>query len=138
MNLLRNFCPRCLTFCSPDRLQKCRQTLGSLLRSTPWETPPHLNTVIKDNTRVAKQFDFVHCNALSKDCFPCLFQFRKDRLDEYGQRLVLRNGHLPEREVISGVGPLPVRQLRVRPPGQVPFPVRFCPSICVGFPASML
>jgi putative transposase len=41
-------------------------------------------------------------------------QFHKDRLDENGQRLVVRNGHLPEREVISGVGPIPVCQPRVR------------------------
>ena len=27
---------------------------------------------------------------------------------------MVRNGHLPEREVISGVGPIPVRQPRVR------------------------
>ena len=31
-----------------------------------------------------------------------------------GQRLVVRNGHLPKREVVSGVGPIPVRQPRVR------------------------
>ena len=30
------------------------------------------------------------------------------------QRLVVRNGHLPEREVVSGAGPIPVRQPRVR------------------------
>src|SRR3984893_5107518 len=41
-------------------------------------------------------------------------QFHKDRLDENGQRLVVRNGHLPEREVISGAGPIPVRQPRGR------------------------
>jgi putative transposase len=41
-------------------------------------------------------------------------QFHKDRLDENGQRLVVRNGHLPEREVISGAGRIPVRQPRVR------------------------
>ena len=28
--------------------------------------------------------------------------------------LVVRNGHLPEREVISGAGPIPVCQPRVR------------------------
>ena len=32
-------------------------------------------------------------------------QFHKDRLNENGQRLVVRNGHLPEREVVSGAGP---------------------------------
>ena len=41
-------------------------------------------------------------------------QLHKDRLDENGQRLVVRNGHLPEREVISGAGRIPVRQPRVR------------------------
>jgi len=41
-------------------------------------------------------------------------QFHKDRRDEHGQRLVVRNGHLPEREVVSGVGPIRVRQPRVR------------------------
>src|SRR6478672_4310675 len=41
-------------------------------------------------------------------------QFHKGRLDENGQRLVVRNGHLPEREVVSGVGPSRGRQPRVR------------------------
>src|SRR5260370_1475578 len=41
-------------------------------------------------------------------------QFHKDRRDENGQRLVVRNGHLPEREVVSGVGPIRIRQPRVR------------------------
>ena len=64
-------------------------------------------------------------------------QLHKDRLDENGQRLVVRNGHLPEREVISGAGPMPVCQPRVRHRDRGALPVRFCPSICVGFPASM-
>jgi transposase-like protein len=41
-------------------------------------------------------------------------QFHKDRRDENGQRLVVRNGHLPEREISSGIGPIKVRQPRVR------------------------
>jgi len=41
-------------------------------------------------------------------------QFHKDRLNENGQRLAVRNGHLPEREMISGAGRIPVRQPRVR------------------------
>jgi putative transposase len=40
-------------------------------------------------------------------------QFHKDRRDENGQRLVVRNGHLSEREIVSGVGPIKVRQPRV-------------------------
>ena len=41
-------------------------------------------------------------------------QVHKDRRDENGQRLVVRNGHLPEREISSGIGPIKVRQPRVR------------------------
>ena len=33
--------------------------------------------------------------------------------DESGHRLVVRNGHLPERKLVTGVGPVPVRQPRV-------------------------
>jgi transposase-like protein len=35
-------------------------------------------------------------------------------VDEAGRRLVVRNGHLPERALVTGVGPVPVRQPRVR------------------------
>ncbi len=35
-------------------------------------------------------------------------------VDAAGRRLVVRNGHLPEREVLTGVGPLPVKKPRVR------------------------
>jgi transposase-like protein len=37
-----------------------------------------------------------------------------ERLDEQGRRLVVRNGHLPAREVLTGAGPLQVQQPRVR------------------------
>ena len=36
------------------------------------------------------------------------------RRDEQGRRLVVRNGSLPEREILTGAGKLPVRQPRVR------------------------
>jgi putative transposase len=36
-----------------------------------------------------------------------------DLLDADGHRLVVRNGHKDEREILTGVGPLPVRQPRV-------------------------
>lgn len=35
-------------------------------------------------------------------------------LDEEGHRLVVRNGHLPERKLVTGIGPVNVRQPRVR------------------------
>jgi len=38
----------------------------------------------------------------------------RDRRDEAGRRLVVCNGHLPTREILTGAGPLEVRQPRVR------------------------
>jgi transposase-like protein len=35
-------------------------------------------------------------------------------LDASGRQTVVRNGYLPEREILTGVGPLPIRQPRVR------------------------
>ncbi len=37
-----------------------------------------------------------------------------DRRDEQGKRLVVRNGYKPTREILTGAGPLQVRQPRVR------------------------
>ncbi len=36
------------------------------------------------------------------------------RVDERGRRAVVRNGHLPEREILTGVGPVPVKVPKVR------------------------
>jgi transposase-like protein len=36
------------------------------------------------------------------------------RVDDEGRRLVVRNGHLPERQIVTGAGPLEIRQPRVR------------------------
>ncbi len=36
---------------------------------------------------------------------------------EDGRARVVRHGHLPEREVMTGIGPVPVRQPRVRDRG---------------------
>ncbi|QEG02384.1 Transposase, Mutator family [Stieleria maiorica] len=37
-----------------------------------------------------------------------------DRRDEQGRRLVVKNGSLPEREILTGAGAIPVKQGRVR------------------------
>ncbi len=39
---------------------------------------------------------------------------RRAVLDEAGRRQVVRNGHLPERSVLTGLGPVPVKVPRVR------------------------
>ena len=42
-----------------------------------------------------------------------------NRTDEAGRCLVVRNGHLPERELVTGIGPLRIRQPRVDDRGLV-------------------
>ena len=37
-----------------------------------------------------------------------------DKLTQDGHRRVVRHGHLPEREIVTGIGPVAVRQPRVR------------------------
>jgi len=37
-----------------------------------------------------------------------------DITDENGRRMVVRNGFLPEHSILTGIGPLPVKQPRVR------------------------
>jgi hypothetical protein len=37
-----------------------------------------------------------------------------DRTDERGRRLVVKNGSLPQREILTGAGAIPVTQGRVR------------------------
>lgn len=50
-------------------------------------------------------------------------------LDEAGRRVVVRNGYLPEREVVTGVGPLPVKKPRVRDrSGERKFTSKILPS----------
>jgi transposase-like protein len=51
---------------------------------------------------------------------------------EDGRRRVVRHGHLPEREVMTGIGPVAVRQPRVRDRGVAaddPDRIRFSPAI---------
>jgi len=51
------------------------------------------------------------------------------RRDEQGRRLVVRNGSLPEREIQTGAGKLPVRQPRVRDRSSGDDRVRFSPQV---------
>ena len=51
---------------------------------------------------------------------------------EDGRARIVRHGHLPEREVMTGIGPVPVKQPRVRDRGATvddPGRIRFSPTI---------
>jgi putative transposase len=53
-----------------------------------------------------------------------------DRRDECGKRVVVRNGHLPSRELLTGAGSLEVKQPRVRDNSPAPERrVRFAPTV---------
>lgn len=53
-----------------------------------------------------------------------------DRLDTSGRRLVVKNGSLPAREILTGAGPVEVRQGRVRDNTSDPEKrVQFSPSV---------
>lgn len=51
------------------------------------------------------------------------------RVDDQGRRQVVRNGHLPSREIMTGAGPLEVAQPRVRDKSAEVDRVRFSSSI---------
>src|ERR1700720_1642385 len=71
------------------------------------ETKPFLEQLLREGARKLLQA------AIENEVIDYI-ELHKGRVDENGQWLVVRNGHLPEREVISGAGPIAVRQPRVR------------------------
>ena len=36
-----------------------------------------------------------------------------DIVDDDGKRVVVKNGYLPERDIVTGIGPMPVKKPRV-------------------------
>jgi hypothetical protein len=43
----------------------------------------------------------------------CLLSRHADEVSDDGRRRLVRHGHLPEREIMTGIGPVAVRCLRV-------------------------
>ena len=54
--------------------------------------------------------------------------FSETKLED-GRARVVRHGHLPEREVMTGIGPVPVKVPRVRDRGAGEDKITFMPSI---------
>jgi putative transposase len=60
----------------------------------------------------------------------CFFMSHADKLTGDGRQRLVRHGHLPEREIVTGIGRVSVRQPRVRDRGsQGEERIRFSPSI---------
>jgi len=66
--------------------------------------------------------------ALEAELNALLAQFSNEMTPE-GHARIVRHGHLPEREVMTGVGPVPVKVPRVRDRGKQAEKVRFTSSI---------
>jgi len=71
------------------------------------EDKPFLDRLLQEGARKLLQA------AIENEVIEYL-ESHKNQLDENGRRLVVGNGHLPERELSTGVGPVTVRQPRVR------------------------
>ena len=66
--------------------------------------------------------------AIQAELATLMAAFSKERLDDGRARLV-RHGHLPEREVLTGIGPVPVKVPRVRDRGAGDDKITFTPRI---------
>jgi transposase-like protein len=59
-----------------------------------------------------------------------LLSCHADKLTDDGRQRLVRHGHLPEREIMTGIGPVAVRCPRVRDrAGEGPERIRFCSAI---------
>ena len=57
--------------------------------------------------------------AIEAELSELLMQY-EDQVDDRGRRVVVRNGYLPEREILTGVGPVAVKVPKVRSRGEEP------------------
>ena len=74
--------------------------------------------------------------ALEAELDALLAQFSNDTTPD-GHARIVRHGHLPEREVMTGVGPVRVKVVRVRDRGQQAEKVRFTSSILPPYSVSL-
>lgn len=76
-------------------------------RNKPEGTQDPLTTLLREGAR-----DLIH-KAVEAELAELLLQ-HEELTDEQGRSAVVRNGYLPEREVVTGVGPVSVRVPKVR------------------------
>ncbi len=81
-----------------------------------------LTDLIRDGARKLLQ------QAIEAELEALLATHSNERTED-GRLRVVRHGHLPEREVLTGIGPVPVKVPRVRDRGDGDEKVKFVPSI---------
>ena len=85
-------------------------------------SPDPLTGVIRDGARKLIE------HAIEAELAALMASFAGDKLEDGRARLV-RHGHLPGREILTGVGPMPVKVPRVRDRGAGEDKISFTPSI---------
>ena len=85
-------------------------------------SPDPLTDVIRDGARKLIE------QAIEAELAALMTAFAEEKLEDGRARLV-RHGHLPEREVMTGIGPVPVKVPRVRDRGTGEDKITFTPSI---------
>ncbi len=82
-----------------------------LISLPPSETTEHFSDALSDLIRRgARQ---IIAQAVEADLEDFLAQYR-DRRDEQGRQVVVRNGYLPERTITTGVGEVEIQVPKVR------------------------
>jgi putative transposase len=66
-----------------------------------------LEDIIREGARKVLQA------AIEHEVSACIDLFKEIK-DDKGRRMVVRNGTLPERSLLTGIGPIPVKQPRIR------------------------
>ncbi len=104
--------PRCLTFTSkpdaPDAGARIRHTQKATT-AVPFAATTTTDALTEVLRSVSRE---LLAAALSAEAAEHI-EAAKLAVDEHGRRLVVRNGHLPAREISTGIGPVEVRQPRV-------------------------
>ncbi len=81
-------------------------TVNDLQHQTTANARSVLDEIVREGARRMLQ-------AAIEEEVAAYIEAHQDLRDEHGHRLVVRNGHMPEREVLTGAGPLTVKKPRV-------------------------
>lgn len=98
------------------------ETTIATLPDPSGNAPDPLTDIIRQGARKLIE------RALETELATLLAAFAEDRLEDGRARLV-RHGHLPERDILTGVGPVAVKVLRVRDRKPGADKITFTPSI---------
>jgi transposase-like protein len=86
------------------RTSVSKGTIKTRIEATP-ETMGALETIMREGARKLLQA------ALEAEIEEHLTRY-KELVDDSGKRIVVRNGTMPERTVLTGIGPIPITRSR--------------------------